>query len=148
MRLAEHFSFQATAVSGFEFSLSLMWTSFLLAIAPVLRRDAEQAGPYRIAEAEARFATAKRKVAEARELEAELRLRGHMDALAEREDAARRLPLFRDLAETTVTAAAAVATSALVGAHARNGAEDRLTEALDKHLEAAFAETTKRMRAV
>ena len=147
MRLGDEFSWQAVAISVFEFALSLVFTVFVMALTPALRRDAERSEPFRVAAAEVRTAEAAHRAALGDADNAEQRLFEQMQTIEKREDAVRRAPRFAALATRTVPAAYAVALSQLVGNEARNESERSLTEAIESHLAAEFADELDRRKA-
>ena len=136
MRLGDGFSWQAVAVSLFEFAVSGVGTLMLLAVARTLRRDAERAEPFRIAKQEHVFCIeTERQTVSALE-SAETSLAEQVHRLGEREDALRRHERLRELARATATAEYAVATSKMIGDETRNESATALMDHVDRHLHA------------
>lgn len=107
-------SWAAIAVSGVEVALLLSYSLALLVVAHVLkenadRQEANEAAQARVVIEEARVARMKQELAEAQEAAAEL-----TSAIAQREDAQRRLPLYEELARAAVKAEALITTTELI----------------------------------
>jgi hypothetical protein len=119
VRLATGFSWAAVTVSGIEFALLSSYALMLIAIAGVMRRSAESRDAHRAAgqlvAVEEERAARLRDELERVEQEAEaMRL-----AVAQREDDQRRLPLYEDLARSTVEAEALFTTAELISKAAK-----------------------------
>jgi len=138
MRLADEFSFQALAVSFFEFALNLVATAAVFVLASVLRRDAEIGDRYRLAVAETQNAA--RSLSNAGSLvdEAEESALAQIHVIEVREEGVRRAALFAELAEATTAAAYAASVSRLLADEAKNPAESVLDEHLDVELRPLF----------
>lgn len=144
VRLGDHFSWQAVAVSVFEFALSLACTLFIFALAWLLKRDAERAESYRPVEHEVNERAKLHAQSSGVVREIETRLLAQMCALEVREDGVRRAELHDALAAATVSAAYAVEVSKLLGREAQNPSEEALTDGIAAHLAVEFAREGKR----
>lgn len=117
-RLALDFNLTALMLSGVEFAVLLSYTLALLAIAHVLKTDADRADQYRTAQTKL---SVERRHAEALRQEAQTAKDAYhqqRQIVAEREDAARRATLNQDLARKVVEAESLIAYAELISEHA------------------------------
>lgn len=139
MRLGDEFSWQAASVSIFELAIAGAGTLMLLAVASVLRRNAERSEPFKLARQELAFAKdLDERAADALDA-AEARVHAQAESIGAREDALRREARLRDLARASVIAEYQVEVSRLIAEAARNASSDALMERLEREINEAFA---------
>lgn len=119
VRLSAGFSWAALAISGIELALLFSYSLLLFAIAEVLKEDITRREAHY--QAQATVTMAEEQVARLREQHqaAHERAEALTASIAQREDDQRRLPLYEELARSTVKAAALFTTTELISRAAK-----------------------------
>ena len=134
VRLGEHISFQAIAISGFEMALLLICSSAMIGISSFLRRDAERAERCRPVERRLKALRRDDKIAKKKLAELEAQLARHVEVLEERMDAARRAPLLAELAAVTAEAEYRTTVAEMMRQEAKNPADEVFSKVVNEHL--------------
>jgi hypothetical protein len=138
MRLELEFSWQAVAVSGFEFALSFAVSLLVFGLGTRLARNADRADSWRVARRAVAHAGRSLNAAEREVFHEEIRRTTWMLALERREDAARRAGCHKDVAQRTAAVGYALGVSKILDTASRNATDDAVSGWLDAHLAASF----------